>query len=311
MISSSAVPFKPALINAFRAALHCFFLRRKCCKALFGLGSLLDWEIALASFFPKRSMKKVCSQESNFCDSSEVDNLLHCRTLKICGMITFNSSSILHHILSLLAGKLILISICVSRFVELETLVGCVRWQYSALEFLSLRSPSRDGGSWLEYTFEATLWCVSGWVDKDNLQLFLGTVCVREFKLIFLFASMRADLLTEPIANSVVHFTSDAWTSSSLVLGQDRSTRPDGVKVSLAPRFLLSQGGSATGAPTHSFGFSVLVVSIHEVEKLRGKSSSIHAVSSSSQLSILAVNVLFTLSTDSSCGHTKKRSMMR
>ena len=76
-------------------------------------------------------MKKVCSQESNFCDSSEVHN----------------SSEILHHILSLLAGKLILISICVSRFVELETLVGCVRWQYSALEFLSLRSPSRDGGS--------------------------------------------------------------------------------------------------------------------------------------------------------------------
>ena len=50
MISSSAVPFKPALIHAFRAALHCFFLRRKCCKALFGLGSLLDWEIALAYF---------------------------------------------------------------------------------------------------------------------------------------------------------------------------------------------------------------------------------------------------------------------
>ena len=147
MISSSAVPFKPALINAFRAALHCFFLRRKCCKALFVLGSLLDWEIPLASFFSKRSMKKVCSQESNFCDSSEVDNLLHCRSLKICGMIYFKSSSILHHILSLLAGKLILISICLSIFVELETLVGCVRWQYAALEFLSLRSPSRDGGS--------------------------------------------------------------------------------------------------------------------------------------------------------------------
>ena len=133
------------------------------------------------------------------------------------------------------------------------------------------------------YTFEATLWCDSGWVDKDNLQLFLGTVCVREFKLIFLFASMRADLLTEPIANSVVHFTSDAWTSSSLVLVHDQSTRPDGVKVSLAPRFLLSQGGSATGAPTHSFGFSVLVVSNHEVEKLRGKLASIHAVSSRSK----------------------------
>ena len=55
MISSSAVPFKSALINAFRAALHCFFLSRKCYKALFGLGSLLDWEIPLASFFPKRS----------------------------------------------------------------------------------------------------------------------------------------------------------------------------------------------------------------------------------------------------------------
>ena len=129
MSCSSGEPFSPALINAFRAALHCFFLflsnvRPLCC---FGFR-----QVALnsfGSFFPKRSRKKLCSQVSNCWEISEVDKLFISFLLKFSGISFSNSLSIFFHILSLGAGKLIWTSIFFSILVLIEIRFWWVEWQ--------------------------------------------------------------------------------------------------------------------------------------------------------------------------------------
>ena len=97
------VPSKPALIKAFCAALHCFFLFLNCSRVLLGLGlyELLDCFL----FSLQIAQKEVVKQVSNLFESSIVDNLLNDAVLKTFGIIKFSSSFIFVHILLFLLGN--------------------------------------------------------------------------------------------------------------------------------------------------------------------------------------------------------------